>query len=270
MRARACRPELSAKRSGASSDAALLLLALALFAGPAYARQAAPAAAAQKNGSGAAGGAQSPDTGAGDRVTLDRVVATVNSDLILESEVDAEERFAAFQPFSEPRPVTRDRVIERLIDRALILQQMALQPQAPISDEEVDAQLSTLRKAIPKCAVYHCETQEGWEKFVAAQGFTVDEVRERWRQRMEVLQYIEERFRSGIDITQAEIDDYYQKTMLPTYQKEKATPPAEASIADRISEILLQQQVDKLLDDWLTALRAQGGVVMMKAGEETP
>jgi len=33
---------------------------------------------------------------------------------------------------------------------------------------------------------------------------------------------------------------------------------------------LLQQQVDKLLDDWLNSLRAQGNVVMMKSGEETP
>ena len=36
------------------------------------------------------------------------------------------------------------------------------------------------------------------------------------------------------------------------------TPPAEATMADRIQEILLQQRVNKLLDDWLTALRAQG------------
>jgi len=98
----------------------------------------------------------------------------VNGDLILESDVDAEERFAAFQPFSEPKPATRDRLIERLIDRDLILQQMALQQQPAISDAEVEAQLNTLRKAILKCAAYHCETQQGWEKFVADQG-------SRWR-----------------------------------------------------------------------------------------
>ena len=37
-----------------------------------------------------------------------------------------------------------------------------------------------------------------------------------------------------------------------------------------IQEILLQQQVNKLLDDWLTALRAQGSVRMVKPGEEAP
>jgi len=58
--------------------------------------------------------------------------------------------------------------------------------------------------------------------------------------------------------------------MLPVYQKRKRDAAGEASIADRIREILLQQQVDKLLDDWLAALRAQGSVVVMKPGEEAP
>jgi len=203
------------------------------------------------------------------RVMLDRVTAVVNGELILESDVEAERRFAAFQPFSETEP-TRERLMERLIDRTLILQQMAMQPQAPITDAQVDAQLVRLRKTIPKCVAYQCETDAGWKRYVEEHGFTVDEVRERWRQRMEVLTYIEERFRMGITITESAIADYYQKTMLPVYAKEKVTPPAMSAIADRIREILLQQQVDKLLDDWLNSLRAQGNVVMMKSGEETP
>ena len=135
------------------------------------------------------------------RVTLDRVVAIVNGDLILESDVDAEQRFAAFQPFSEPKPTSRDELIERLIDRALILQQMALQPEPPITDAEVDAELATLRKAIPKCAAYHCETEAGWAEVRRGPGVHRGRrCRERWRQRMEVLRFIEERFRMGIRI----------------------------------------------------------------------
>ncbi len=207
---------------------------------------------------------------AGQRVTLDRVVAVANNDLILESDVDAEERFAALQAFSEPKPFSRDQLIERLIDRDLILQQMNLQTEPPIADAQVDAQLATLRKTIPACAAYHCETDAGWEKFVADHGFTVEEVRKRWRVRMEVLRFIEERFRMGIRIDQTEIDAYYKNTMLPVYEKDKAPPPAEATITDRIQEILLQQRVTSLLDDWLKTLRAQGSVRVVKPGEALP
>jgi peptidyl-prolyl cis-trans isomerase SurA len=208
--------------------------------------------------------------GTAEEVTLDSVVAIVNGDLILESDLDAERRFAAFQPFSEPKPISQDVLVDRLIDRTLIQQQMALQPEPPITDAQVDAQLITLRKSIPACAAYHCDTEAGWQKFVADQGFTMDELRDRWRQRMEVLRFIEDRFRMGIRIEPSDIDDYYKKTMIPVYQKEKVTPPGESTISDRIQEILLQERVNKLLDDWLTALRAEGTVRVMKPVEETP
>jgi hypothetical protein len=252
---------MSATGHGRAKDAGLAAaLVLAMLTLPARARQSMPVPPV-------------PNTQAAhaeEMVTLDRVVAIVNGDLILESDVDAEERFAAFQPFSEPKPETRQDLIERLIDRALILQQMALQPEPPIAEAQVDAELATLRKSIPKCAAYHCETDTGWEKFVMDQGFPMDEMRELWKQRMQVLRFIEDRFRMGIRIEQADIDAYYTNTMVPMYAKEKMTPPAETTIADRIQEILLQERVNKLLDDWLTALRAQGSVRMMKPGEEAP
>ena len=204
------------------------------------------------------------------RVSLDRIVAVANGDLILESDVDAEQRFATFQSLRSDTPNTREQLINRLIDRTLIEQQMRLQPQPPISDADVDAQLVELKKNIPACPTYHCDTEAGWEKLCADNGFTVQELRDRWRIRMEVLQFIEQRFRMGIRISPREIDDYYKNKLVPAYEKEHATPPAEPAISDRIHEILLQQQVSGLLDDWLKALRAQGNIRMMDSGGTTP
>jgi hypothetical protein len=235
---------------------AALLLAVALLSGAA-----AHAGQATKPGTGDKTGAE---------VTLDRVVAIVNGELVLQSDVDAEQRFAAFQPFTVAKPMTQDQLVNRLIDRTLIRQQMALQPQQPITDAEVDDELASLRKSIPKCAAYHCENDEGWQRFVADQGFTLQELHDRWKLRMEVLRFIEERFRMGIRISQEEIDDYYKTTLLPAYQKENAPAPPESAVASKVQEILLQQQVDKLLDDWLATLRAQGSVTILKPGQEAP
>ncbi len=220
---------------------------------------------------GKAVGAPSNASSLGEEITLDRVVAIVNGGLILESDVEEEERLAAFQPIAGEQ-FSRDQLIERLIDRTVILQQMALQPGVPISDAEVDIELNSLRKTIPGCATDHCETDAGWKKFVMDHGFTMQELRDRWRIRMEVLRFVEERFRAGIfdTITPAQIDEYYRATMIPAYEKQHVSPPPEATVADRIQEILLQQRVNKLLDDWLSALRAQGSVRILKAGEEAP
>jgi peptidyl-prolyl cis-trans isomerase SurA len=260
MSATAHRPALGTRtkcRRVLAVVSASVLITLTLYTA-AYAGQAA-----------ATGQPAAPTSAPAQRVPLDRVVAIVNGDLILESDLAAEQRLAAFQPFSESG-TSRDDLINRLIDRALILQQLRLQPEPAITDAEVDAQLATLRKGIPACATYHCETDAGWAKFLADHGVTLDELKDRWRMELEVLRFIDERFRMGIRILQPEIDEYYQKTMVPMYQKQKTEPPAESTVTERVRELLLQQRVTSLLDDWLKALRAQGSVRIVKPGEALP
>jgi peptidyl-prolyl cis-trans isomerase SurA len=101
----------------ASSSAALLLLALA-----------ACLARAQKP------------------VVLDHVVAVINGSVILESDVQEEMRLAVLQPFSDSGRYTPKRALQRLIDRALILQQMqAAEELTPPSPEEVQQRVNELR-----------------------------------------------------------------------------------------------------------------------------
>lgn len=210
--------------------------------------------------------------GAGQGTVLDRVVAVVNGDLILESDIDEERRFESIQPYrSANGDASRERAVRRLIDRTLILQQAQLEPEeTAVSDQELDAQLMTLRKDIPACRKYHCETDAGWKKYVEDHGFTVAEFRRQWYERMQLLKFIEVRFRNGIRISDDEIKVYYEKTMLPEYAKRNVAPPKLETISPRIEEVLLQQRVGNLLRDWLKSLRAQGAVRIMKPGEVAP
>jgi hypothetical protein len=199
----------------------------------------------------------------------DQVLAVVNGDLILESDVLQEQRFEAFTPFSTPGAFSRDAAVQRLIDRTLILQQSKLQPDQGVTIEEARAQLQMLRKDLPGCKV-RCETEAGWQQFVHDQGFTMQELEQRWQSRMEVLKFIEMRFRSGIEITPAQIKTYYEKNMLPEYAKVHAAPPKLEVISPRIQEVLLEQQVSSLLSDWLQSLKAQGDVHVMRPDEVEP
>ncbi len=202
---------------------------------------------------------------------LDRVDVIVNGDLILDSDVDQEKRFAALLPYGEASGVySRDSAIERLINRDLILQQSRLQPENAVSSEDATKDLDALRKAIPTCKEFHCETEAGWNHFLASQGFDEKSIIILWKERMEVLEFIEQRFRMGIKIDLAQIKKYYTDTMLPLYAEQHVAPPPLESISSRIQEVLLQQQVSKLLDDWLKSLRAQGSVVVMHPGEGAP
>jgi peptidyl-prolyl cis-trans isomerase SurA len=263
--------------------AAMLLLALACGAAAQApvpgATQAPTNTAPHTSGTAASQGTASAPTGKGaddaakpsEGVLIDQVIAVVNGDPILESDVEEERRFGAFQPITSPEgDFSRTQAIERLIDRELILQQARLQPDQAVTPAEEKVELDQLRKDIPACKQYRCETDAGWEKFVHDQGFTMQELTDRWQQRMQMLKFVEMRFRMGIRIEPAAIKDYYDNTLLPEYARQNVKPPPLDTISDRVQEVLLQQQVSKLLDDWLQSLKAQGSVRMMKPGEVQP
>jgi len=203
--------------------------------------------------------------------SIDRIVAIVNGELILESDIEEEMRFAKLQPYriaSGNGP--REQALSRLIDRSLILQQQKGFSTTPVTDAEVDKAIADLRRDLPACAHYACTTDTGWTKFLSEIGFTPQELRERWRTRLEVLRFIEQRFSAGIRISDSQIQEFYTKTMLPQYAAEKVAPPSLDTLSARIEQVLLQQQVSSLLDQWLKTLRDQGSVRILKDGEEAP
>jgi peptidyl-prolyl cis-trans isomerase SurA len=202
---------------------------------------------------------------------LDRAVAIVNGELILDSDVDQERRFQALLPYGESgREFTRERAVERLINRSLILQQARQQPDDSVADSDVTKDIADLRKTIPGCKVVDCQSDAEWKKFLQSKGFSEEGFFKLWKQRMQVLAFIQERFQLGIKITPEQVKSYYETKMLPVYaEKGVKAPPLEA-ISSRIQDVLLQQQVSGLLNDWLNSLRSQGSIVVLHPGEGAP
>lgn len=199
-------------------------------------------------------------------VVLDSVVAVINGDVILESDVQEEMRFAVLQPArTGPARDTAQSALRRLIDRDLILQQMKATRAGtpPPRKEEVQHQLTELRKQIPECAQYHCETEAGWDAFLAAHGLTQKEVEDRWRQRIRILSFIQARFGAGVRISRPDVEQYYQKNFAPEFAKRHVQPPPLDSVSARIREVLLQQEVNVLLQNWLQSLKAEGTVSIL-------
>lgn len=203
---------------------------------------------------------------------LDRIVAIVNGQVVLDSDVDEEKRFEAIQPY--PGTVgtesTRDREIERLVNRELILQQAKLQTDQNITPADVEKEIDGLRKTLPACKRLDCGTDAGWDHYLATEGFTPQEFQFRWQQRMQVLAFIQERFGAGTTVSESQVREFYQTDMLPRYAKAHAKPAPLKAVEPRIREVLQQQQISNLLRDWLQSLRAQGSITILHPGEEAP
>jgi peptidyl-prolyl cis-trans isomerase SurA len=205
-------------------------------------------------------------------VMLDRVVAVVNNQVILASDVDDEVRLAVLDPGRAGLGVlTPQHALEQLISRALIQQQIRQEDAqaAEPSQAEVDARLAEIRKQVPACVHLNCASEQGWSAFLASHGLTPKRVESYLRYRVQILRFIEQRFRQGIRITPEEIDKYYRETLLPQYAPGEMIPPLD-EVAQRIQEILLERQVNVLFDDWLRNLRRQGNVEVLDPALEAP
>jgi hypothetical protein len=215
------------------------------------------------------GGAQTPQASAPE--VLDKAVAVVNNHAILSSDLDEEIRLSVLDPGRGGEGVlTHKRALEQLISRTLIQQQIRqedAQATEP-SQSEMNARLMQLRKEIPACIRQNCASDAGWKVFLAVHDLTQERVEAYLRYRVEILRFIELRFRQGIQISQQEIETYYHDILLPQYAAGEAVPSLDA-VAPRIQEILLQRQVNVLFDDWLKNLRQQGDVEVLDPALES-
>jgi peptidyl-prolyl cis-trans isomerase SurA len=203
-------------------------------------------------------------------VVLDRVVAVVNKKAILASDLDDEIRLSILEPRRGGGELTPQRALQQLISRTLIDQQMR-QEDAQVnkpSQADVNARIEEIRKELPACRPVNCTTDAGWQAFLAEHGLTADRVQAYIRYRLEILSFIERRFRQGIQISQQQVESFYHDTLLPQY-KPGENAPELSQLASRIQELLLQQQVTTLFDSWLKNLRQQGDVEVLDPSLET-
>jgi peptidyl-prolyl cis-trans isomerase SurA len=205
-------------------------------------------------------------------VLLDRVVAVVNNHAILLSDIDDEIQLSVLEPVrGRMDTLSRTRALDQLITRALIEQQIReedVQATEP-TQAELEARLTEIRTEIPACVRANCATDAGWKAFLAAHRLTEARVDSYIRYRLQILRFIELRFRQGISISPDEIQTYYTNTLLPQYAKGEAIPTLD-KVSARIQEILLQQRVNAMFDDWLSNLRKQGDIEVLDPSLTAP
>jgi peptidyl-prolyl cis-trans isomerase SurA len=203
---------------------------------------------------------------------LDRVVAVVNNHAILASDLKDEIQLAALDPMSAGNgALTPQLALEQLISRTLIQQQIRQEDAQAVepSADEVQARVEEMRRELPACLRRNCASEQGWKDFLAANRLTPERVDSYLRYRLEILRFIELRFRQGILISPEEVEKYYKQTLVSQYSAGE-TVPALDKVSARIEEILLQQQVNVLFDDWLKNLRSEGEIEVLDPALRLP
>ena len=191
----------------------------------------------------------------------DRMVAVVNKRVILESDLDQATRVEFLlqaKPMERLTFADRTAVLERLIDRSLLDQQIVNPAMLDPAPEELKVKIDEVRQGIPGAA-----TNEGWKTALASYGLTQLDVEEQLTSQVRILRFIDLRFRGLVRVDQEAIAAYYQDRFLPEVRKRNASEPKLAEVSGKIEQIIAEQRIDELLNNWLKTLRAQAQIERM-------
>ncbi|MGH9557109.1 MAG: SurA N-terminal domain-containing protein [Terriglobales bacterium] len=189
---------------------------------------------------------------------LDRVVATVNDGVILESEWDDALRYECFlngRPLDQLTPAGRRAALDRLIDQLLLAQQMETTGFAHATPDEVSARIREIRKDMPGAA-----TEVGWKSLLARYGLTADVLADRVSRQIDLERYVDQRFRPSVYVDAESIQAYYRSRLVPELQSKRSLVPPLEQVRVRIERVLTEERVNELLTAWLKTLRAQSRI----------
>ena len=192
---------------------------------------------------------------------LDRMVAVVNKHVILESELDQAVRVEYLmqgKPLDKVSSADSVAVLDRLVDRALLEQQILHPEMLAPTPEELADQVKEVRQQVPGAA-----TDAGWKSLLASYDLTQQDIEEHLVSEVRELRFVDLRFRGLVRVDKNDISNYYQQKFLPQLRSQGAAEPPLAQVSGQIEKILAEQSIDDMLNRWLETLRAQAHIEKM-------
>ena len=204
-----------------------------------------------------------PGARAGD--VIDRIVATVNGHVILQSDWDDAVRYEAFmegRPLGQITDQDRGRALDRLIDQELLREQAQGEAPQALADE-VKQRVTELQ------AQHECTTPDAWKATLARYGLDEGSLEARVAQNIATLRQVEARLRPTVQIDNQSIESYYRDQFLPKLKNSGGQAVPLAAVTGKIREILTEQKVNQLFSSWLQSLRSESKIHTSFAGSNS-
>src|ERR1700691_866408 len=189
---------------------------------------------------------------------IDRIIATVNGYVILQSDLDEAlcyEALLSNRSLAQFNDDDRRAVLDRLIDQELLRGQMKSADFRHATDEEVAAHVAEARRQSPQAA-----SAEAWQALLAQYHLTEKSLFEHVRQQIDVMRLVDARLRPAVQIDSKSIEAYYRDQFVPKLKKSGADQVPLAEVSNKIRELLTEQKVSEMLVSWLQTLRSEGQV----------
>ena len=193
------------------------------------------------------------------QTVTDKMVATVNDDLVTYSDLIWQLALQPDTPLVNPRSQDLQSALQTVIDQRLVAQEAAKLPTIAPTDAEVDRAVGEFINRFRSASDFYTRAQ--------SVGLSAEQVREVVRTRVTIEKYLDFRFRTFTIVTQQEITNYYNgvySTRIRTAFPGRIVPTLEQARKE-IEEDLMNGKIAIDIDTFLDDARARADIVILNA-----
>ncbi len=191
---------------------------------------------------------------------IDRIVATVNGHIILQSDWNDALRYEALLSARSPDQFSEEErraVLDQLIDQELLAEQMKSALFRHASEEEASAQVAEARKLYPTAA-----DGKAWNAVLARFGLTEKALISHVQQQIDLMRLVDAHLRPTVQIDSKSVEAYYREKFIPQLEQSGVGDVPLAEVSGKIRELLTQERVSELMVAWLQSLRSESKVIV--------
>ncbi len=177
---------------------------------------------------------------------VDRIVARIEGDIILQSQV---RELGAFQQLIESHAESDEKLLDELIEQWVVNTEASASHFPEPAQSEVDREMTRLQE--------NSSSPENYAVRLHELGLTSSQVREMLSRQIYVERYLDYKFRPSVQIESSQVDAYYQKELLPELAKKNQPAPGRSAIEEQIRELLVQRGISDLTAKWLDETKSR-------------
>jgi len=177
---------------------------------------------------------------------VDRIVAKVESDIILMSDVQLLTRY---QIFLDGKSLSDAEILDKLIDQWIVRNEASVARFPQPSEDDINKSIERLKRSFSSPQEY--ETRQ------VQSGLSDAQIRQFVTAQLYYSNYLDSRFRPVIQVDEKAIEDFYKTRVVPRAESRGQTPPTLDSARDFIQEALVQRAINEQADRWLKESRTR-------------
>lgn len=188
---------------------------------------------------------------------IDRIAVSVGNHVITASDLDREIRVTALLSGEKLdfSPAVKRAAAARMVDQKLVERELETSRYSAPAPESIEPALEDFKKK-------NFNSDDEYRRALAEYGLTEQDLREKVLWQRTLLKFVEVRFQTGVQVSDQEIEDYFNKVVAPAARA--AHPGEQPSVDDYWDDIeakLAGDRANQEMEKWLAEARKRTDVV---------